>query len=191
MSGEPRNQLTEQEYLALERSADARHEYHAGTVTAPAGGSALHSRIALNALTALQVRLTGRPCRVYGSDLRITIPHSRSFVYPDGSVVCGEERFSDERQDALLNPTLVLEVLSPSTEGHDRGRKFAWYRTIDSLQDYLLVAQDTRRIDRFTRQSDVLWSFRSYAGADDVLVLPSLSIELPVAAVYQQITFSE
>jgi Uma2 family endonuclease len=136
---------TEADYLAFERTSAQKHEYYDGVIVAQAGGSATHNRITMNAINSLYTQLQNRPCTVYSSDMRVKIPQKKSDGYPDVSVVCGPERFDDTGQEILINPTVIIEVLSPSTERYDRGKKFELYRTIDSLQEYLLIAQDAKR----------------------------------------------
>lgn len=187
MSAQPQTIITEAEYLLLERAGDQKHEYYDGIVVAQAGGSAAYNRITINTINSLYTQLQHRPCSVYSSDMRVKIPRTRSYVYPDITLVCGTEQFEDAGQDVLLNPIVIIEVLSPSTERHDRGRKFELYRTIPSLQEYLLIAQDTRRIDQFVRQSEKLWTFTSIGESEEQLVLPSIACTLLINAVYQNV----
>lgn len=184
MSAQTHTYCTEQEYLDLERKSDQKHEFYAGEVVALAGGSAQHNRITINVITNLYNQLQNRSCNVYSSDMRIKIPHSKSYVYPDVSVVCGQEHFDDDSEDTLMNPIVIIEVLSPSTERHDRGKKFEYYRTIESLQEYILIAQDAKRIDHFTRQSTSLWMFSSLGEAEDMLYLTSIDCTITIRAIY-------
>ncbi|RRR78673.1 MAG: Uma2 family endonuclease [Candidatus Viridilinea halotolerans] len=179
------SQISADEYLAHEQTSDQRHEFYAGLVIAQAGGSALHNRITMNTLNSLYLQLQQRPCHVYGSDMRVNVPLKQSYVYPDVTVVCGDEQFADANQDILLNPVVIIEVLSPSTERHDRGRKFEIYRSIATLQEYLLIAQDTRRIDHFVRQSEKLWMFSSISAEEGELWLPSIQCMLHFEHVYR------
>jgi Uma2 family endonuclease len=188
MAAQAQPSLTEDDYLALERASDHKHEYYTGHVVALAGGSAQHNRITINSITSLYAQLQNRSCAVYSSDMRVRIPQRQSYLYPDVSVVCGQELFEDIGQEILLNPIVIIEVLSPSTERHDRGQKFELYRTIDSLQEYLLIAQDARRIDHFIRQSDTLWTFASIGEEEGHIVLPSIECTLTVSAIYHNVS---
>lgn len=191
MTAQTQPVLTEADYLAFERTSDQKHEYYDGMIVAQAGGSAAHNRITMNALNSLYTQLQHRSCTVYSSDMRVNIPQKTSYVYPDVSVVCGEEQFEDTGQETLLNPIVIIEVLSPSTERHDRGKKFELYRTIDSLQEYLLIAQDAKRIDQFVRQADNLWIFASFGEEEGHLVLPSIECTLQIKTIYHNISFTE
>lgn len=179
--------ISVEEYLAREQTSDQRHEFYAGRVLAQAGGSATHNRITMNTLNSLYLQLQQRPCRVYGSDMRVKVPLKQSYVYPDTTVVCGDEQFADANQEILLNPVVIIEVLSPSTERHDRGHKFEIYRSIASLQEYILIAQDTRRIDHFVRQSEKLWMFSSISEEEGELLLSSIHCVLQIEQVYRDV----
>src|SRR5207302_572820 len=142
MSAVPKPLLSPQEYLARERLADFRSEFYRGEMFTMAGGSPRHSLIKTNLLGELRNALKGRPCTAYDSDLRIRVSATGLYTYPDASVLCGELQFDDEHRDTVLNPALLAEVLSDSTEAYDRGKTFTHYRQIVSLQEYLLVSQD-------------------------------------------------
>lgn len=186
----PVRKLTGAEYLELERAAEFRSELIEGEIVAMSGGSYEHSTVISNLVGELRNRLKGRPCRPTGSDLRVFAPESNLYTYPDVVVVCGQPQFLDDRRDTLLNPTLLAEVLSPSTERYDRGRKFAHYREIPSLTEYLLVAQDEPRIESYVRAEDGRWIFREATGLEATLELPSLGIQLPLAEVYEGVDFA-
>jgi Uma2 family endonuclease len=191
MSAQTHVHMSETAYLALERASDQKHEYYEGHIVALAGGSAAHNRITINTIASLYAQLRDRACTVYSSDLRVKIPHASSYVYPDISIVCGQERFADDDEDMLVNPIIIIEVLSPSTERHDRGKKFEYYRTIESLHEYLLVAQDAQRIDHFVRQSDTLWTFTSIGPEVEKIHISSIDCTLTINDIYQKVTFSE
>ena len=179
-----------EDYLAVEReSIDVKHEYVAGQVYAMTGGSYEHSLIAANVTSELRQRLKGSPCRVLTSDMRIRIETANVCVYPDVSVLCGEPRFHDDRRDVLTNPVLIAEVLSPSTEGYDRGGKFARYRRLPSLRHYLLIAQDRVSVDVFTRQPDDRWVLDAYADLDAVIELETPDCRLSVREIYDRVVF--
>jgi Uma2 family endonuclease len=179
--------MSVEEYLIREQASDQRHEFYAGRMIAQAGGSATHNRITMNTLNSLYLQLQQRPCRVYGSDMRVKAPLKQSYVYPDVTVVCGDEQFADANQEILLNPVVIIEVLSPSTERHDRGHKFEIYRSIASLQEYILIAQDTQRIDHFVRQSEKLWMFSSISEEEGELLLSSIHCVLQIEQVYHDV----
>src|SRR5438105_11912 len=143
--------FTAEQYLALEREADYKSEYVNGQIYAMSGASREHNLIAFNLITALGTQLRGRPCEGYGGDMRVKVSPTGMYTYPDVSVVCGEPHFDDAQLDTLTNPTVIIEVLSPSTELFDRGGKFAHYRTLQSLSDYVLVAQDKMQVEHFVR----------------------------------------
>ena len=181
--------LTEKEYLALERAAvGVKSEFYDGEMFAMSGGTRPHSRISTNLAAEFTKKLAGRRCQPFNSDLRVKIEATGLYTYPDLSVVCGEDEHVDEEYDTLTNPTLLIEVLSPSTENYDRGRKFEHYRQIPSLKEYLLVSQDEPRIEQFIRQSGQ-WVLRDAFGMRTKLVLPSLKIFLSLAAVFRDVKF--
>ena len=181
--------LSPQQYLAIERAAEERSEYLDGEMVAMTGGSRNHCLIAGNLLRELGVQLRDRPCEVYPTDLRVQVSETGLYTYPDVVVVCGEPQFEDDLFDTLLNPTVIVEVLSPTTESYDRGRKFEHYRALASLAEYLLVSQTQPRIERFLRQADGLWLFGDAAGLEAALTLPSIGCELKLAEVYAKVRF--
>lgn len=190
MSLQRRSRLTPEEYLAIERAADHRSEYFAGEMFAMAGASETHVTIAANTLALLVVQLKGRPCKAYGSEMRLKVSATGLYAYPDLMVVCGPLLFDDERRDTLLNPTVLIEVLSDSTEAYDRGRKFGHYRTIESLSDYLLIAQDQPRIEHFARQPDGSWLYTPHDGLNQEAAISSIGCRLPLADVYDKVEFA-
>jgi Uma2 family endonuclease len=191
MAAQSRTILTAQEYLARERTSEIKHEYLAGEVRVLAGGSQWHNRITGNALASLHAQLRHRPCTVYPSDMRLAVPSTHLYTYADVTVICGEEQFEDDQLDVLLNPTVIVDVLSPSTERDDRGRKFQQYRQIGSFREYLLIAQDTPRIEHYVRQPDNQWLLTEATGLDARLTLPSIGCELALADVYAKVTFGQ
>jgi Uma2 family endonuclease len=181
--------LTEAEYLAIERAAEFKSEFFDGEMFAMAGGSPMHSLIATNLASEVRTRLRGRPCVPFNSDLRLKIMATGLHTYPDLSVVCGPLEFADQEEDTIINPTLLAEVLSDSTEGYDRGKKFEHYRQIPTLREYLLVSQKEPRIEQFVRGDDGEWRLREAAGMEAEIQLPSLQITLPLAEVFAQVKF--
>jgi Uma2 family endonuclease len=174
------------EYLVCERSAHEKHEYRDGEILAMAGGSYRHSLILANLIGELGNALKGKPCRALESNLRVRIPRTPLYTYPDASVICGEPKFdpNDEALETITNPRVVLEVLSPSTEAYDRGEKFARYRQLESLEAYVLISQDVPRVELFLWQSDGTWLFRVFSGMEARVELAGLGIELPLAEIY-------
>ena len=187
--------LTPEEYITLERKAvpDAetvRSEYINGEVINMSGASLAHNLITGNIFGQLYTRLRGGRCIVFANEMRVSIATAKSYFYPDVSVVCEEPRFEDDVFDTLLNPIVIVEVLSPSTEAYDRGEKFAHYRQLPSLQEYILVAQDQIRVEHYRRQ-ERQWIFTDFGMHDEVLSLPSLQCELPLPDIYERVTFPD
>ncbi len=178
--------LSVQEYLEQERSSNVRHEYENGEVRTMPGGTKEHSGIGRNILAHLYFQLDNNTCEVYNSDLRVLISETGLYTYPDVSVVCGEALFEDGQQDSLLNPVVLFEVLSKSTENYDRGKKFQHYQMISSLLEYVLVAQDAYRVEHFTRQTEG-WFLRVYQGLESSVLLPSIGCSLALSAIYKKI----
>lgn len=181
--------VTPDEYLAAERLSESRSEYLDGVVCPMPGANFKHIQIVSNITIELGLQLRARPCRVLPIDLKVRLPDSRKFFYPDLSVVCGEPQFHDERRDIILNPLLIVEVLSKSTEAFDRGAKFQAYQTIESLKEYVLVAQDKPFVEQFVRQADGKWTYTSVAGLEGSLSLPSVECTLNLSAVYDKVDF--
>ena len=189
MSTKPRIRISPEEYLALERRADGRSEWVDDEVFALAGASFVHSLITGNVVAALKPRLRGRGCTVHPSDLRVHVERGGMYYYPDVVVVCGPPQFVDGEKDTVTNPTLVVEVLSPSTEGWDRGAKFARYRRLDSLREVLFVAQDQIRVERYLRQPDGFWLLAEYGEETGDVIISTLDVLLPLAEVYEGVAF--
>jgi Uma2 family endonuclease len=187
MASQTRPRVTPEEYLAMERRAEFKSEYIDGYVYAMGGASESHNLIVTNLVTQLSTQLRNRPCKVYPSDLRVDVRENRFYAYPDVTVVCGEAIFRDEQTDNLLNPTVIIEVLSDSTEVYDRGVKFARYRRIDSLVEYVLVAQDRRHIEHYVRQSDGQWLFSEATDLQETVHLRSIDCHLVVEDVYDKV----
>lgn len=186
---QPIPQMTAAEYLAIEREASVRSEFFNGEMFAMSGGTLNHSRIAKNVLLQLGNQLAMRACEPFTSDLRVVCP-TGLITYPDLSVICGDPEFEDGFKDAVRNPTLLVEVLSKSTESYDRGKKFDHYRTIDSLREYVLIAQDEPMIQTFLRNDDGTWTLRVASGLDQRISLTSIDCELRLADVYDRVDFS-
>jgi|SRR5215213_825375 len=187
MSVEPHNRISIEDYLAAERRAETKSEYLDGEIFAMSGASRAHNLLALNAAASVHGQLRGRPCETYAGDMRVHIPAAGLYTYPDVTVVCGEPRFDGSELDTLLNPTLLIEVHSPSTEGYDRGKKFAHYRTLDSLREYVLVAQEEVRVEVFTRRDDGHWLLSEASRLEETIPLASIGCELRLADVYERV----
>lgn len=187
MSTQTTPRLTEEEYLRIERLGEAKSEYVAGEVFALAGTSPRHNTINGNVLASLHAQLRGGPCRAFFTDLRTKASRARFYTYPDIVVVCGEPKFEDVELDTLLNPTLILEVLSPSTEGYDRGKKFEMYRTIETLREYVLVAQDRIFVERHVRQQDGRWLLSETRDLNASLPLEAIGCTLRLKDIYERV----
>ena len=183
MASLPTPPLTGDEYLRLDRQAETRIEFHNGQMFAMACGSLDQSLLA-NRVGALLDRHAPPGCRVLNADMRINITSSGTYTYADCTVVCGEPQFSGDRQDNLLNPLLIVEVLSPSTEGYDRGKKFELYRTINSFREYLIVHQDRRHVEHYSRQDDGSWLLREHSGPGSSVAVPGLGVQISLSDLY-------
>jgi Uma2 family endonuclease len=185
---------TLEEYLKFEEASPEKHEFHNGEVLAMSGSSLEHAAITANLLRVLGNSLLGKSCRVFSSDLKIAIGPRANIVYPDGSVVFGPPEFhpADPKRRLVTNPRVIVEVLSPATEAYDRGAKFSLYRTLPSLEEYVLVSQDKPMIETFVRQADGRFVIAAtFAGLDSAASLTSLNIQIALAEVYAGVTFPE
>ena len=188
MSSDPEKLLTEEAYLAIERRAESRSEFYNGEMFALAGASCRHNRIVTNLVTALDTQLRDRPCNVYSSDMRVRVTDTGLFTYHDLVVTCGEEEFVDGEQDTLLNPMVIMEAFSDSTEAYDRGKKFEHYQDIGSLSTYVLVTQDAPRIERYVRQEDGrTWVYTETHGADGRVTIEAIGCDLRLEDVYTKV----
>ena len=185
-----RPRLTEEEYLKIERAAEFRSEYYNGHMYAMSGGSMPHAVIIANLTGELYVALKRRSCTVMNSDMRVRISPSKFYTYPDIVVVCGPPKVADDQNDTLLNPTLLIEVLSPSTEAHDRGFKFLHYRQLESLQEYALVWQAEPRVEIFRRQASGEWLLSEAAGLDSHCRFDSAGCRIALGEIYHRVDFA-
>jgi Uma2 family endonuclease len=179
-----------EEYLALERKAEYKSEYLNGRIIAMSGASRWHNLIAGNLYRELSQQLRGRPCEAYTSDLRVKVSSTGLYTYPDITVACGDILFEDAEIDTLINPNVIVEVLSPSTEAYDRGEKFAHYRRLESLQEYVLVSQDRVRIEYYVRQG-TQWVFSEASTLDETVRLGSIGCDLILRDIYEKVEFPE
>jgi Uma2 family endonuclease len=189
MSALPKRVLSPEEYLTIERAAEYKSEFYKGEMFAMAAGSPPHNLIASNVIRELGNQLKRRPCKVYPSDQRVKVAATGLYTYPDVMVVCEKEQFDDEMEDTVLNPILLVEVLSESTEAYNRGKKFEHYRQIPSFREYLLIAQDRYRVERYVKQEDGGWLFSELNGAQSTIKLPSIGCELALAEIYDKVEF--
>jgi Uma2 family endonuclease len=186
MASDPRPRVSPEDYLAIERRSETRSEYLDGEIFAMTGASERHNLLAGNLYTIFRAQLRPRGCRVYVSDMRVKVSATGLYTYPDVIVVCGKPQFEDAEVDTLLNPQVIVEVLSKSTEDYDRGTKFVHYRTIPSLTEYLLVAQDRVHVEHHLRQNEG-WLLTETDRLEDVLEIPSVGARLDLAEVYDAV----
>jgi Uma2 family endonuclease len=191
MSSQTSPKYTPQEYLAIERATEHKNEYFNGEIFAMGGASERHNLIAGNVFASLHAQIKGKPCKVYSSDMRVKISATGLYTYPDIVALCGEASFDDEQHDTLLNPGVIIEVLSKSTEGYDRGEKFAQYRRIESLREYVLISQNKSRIEHYMRQSDNQWLMSEVSRLEERLDLPSINCTLLLSDVYDKVDLTE
>lgn len=178
--------LTPAEYLAQERLAERKSEYLDGRVYAMAGAGRAHNLISVNIARHLGNQLAGRPCETYIADMRVKVSASGLYTYPDVTVACGAIQLEDQHADTLLNPSVIVEVLSPSTEKYDRGEKFAHYRRLPSLQEYVLVTQERMRVEHYARSGDQ-WVLTELNQPDAVLELPSIQCHVLLQDIYDKV----
>ncbi len=181
--------MSPEEFLSFERAADEKHEYRDGLIVAMSGARRNHNIIALNVGSEIQRSLKGKDCEGYPSDMRVFVPASRLYTYPDLVVACGEPIFQDEVLDTLLNPVLIIEILSESTESYDRGQKFQNYRSIDSLREYVLISQGSASIEKYVRHGDGFWMLSEAAGLDTNITLEAIDCPLSLNDVYDKVNF--
>jgi len=179
--------MTVKEYLAFERRSETKHELVDGEIVAMAGASRAHGLIAWNLAGVLHRQLKKKRCEAFSANMRVHVPVTDRYTYPDLVVACGEPQFEDEELDTLINPTLIVEILSPTTEDRDRGTRLFQYRSIPSLQVILLVAQARIHVERFLRQEDGTWILTDFDRLEDVLDLPAIGSTLTLAEVYDQV----
>jgi Uma2 family endonuclease len=187
MAIQPRTRLTPEEYLVIERKAVYKSEYLNGEMSAMSGASPRHVLIVTNVVAELRRQLKQRPCTVYATDLRVKVWPTGLYTYPDVIVVCGQPQFDDEQRDTLLNPTLLVEVLSEPAKDYDRGEKFEHYRTLTSLAEYVLIAQDKPHFEHFVRQPDNRWLLAETNRLEDTIHLPSIDCDLVLTEVYDKV----
>lgn len=191
MTAQAQPYISEEEYLTFERASAAKHEYYNGRIYAMTGAKEPHNLISGNLVASLHGQLRQKPCRVYSSDMRVKILKTGLNTYPDVLVICGQPQFTDAARDTVVNPILVIEVLSKSTELYDRSMKFQHYRTIDTLRDYILIAQNKHHIEHFARQEGSLWVFQEATDVSSEIYIHSIECVLKLADVYEKVDFEE
>jgi Uma2 family endonuclease len=179
--------LTPEEYLAIERAAEEKSEFFDGVMHAMSGGSLSHSRIATNLLYRLSAAFEGRQCEAFNSDLRVQLGASGDYAYPDVSALCGQPVLADD--DVLTNPSLIVEVLSPTTRRYDQERKFLHYQAIESFTEYVLIEQDHPFIRSYSRRPDGVWTVQFFDGLDAALDLRSVGVSIPLREIYDKVEF--
>jgi Uma2 family endonuclease len=190
MSAILKKRWTAKEYLAFERASDEKHEFIGSDVYLMTGASREHNLIVFNLATVLGNQLRGRACESYANDMRVKVK-GQDYAYPDLAVVSDPPEFEDAYVDTLLSPTLLIEVLSPPTEQYDRGKKFESYRALNSLQEYVLIAQDCPHIERYVRQNQGTWMFSEVNGLNASLELVSIGCTLVLADIYEKVVFDQ
>ncbi len=190
MTAIPKVRLTAAEYLSIERKAETRSEFFAGEMFAMSGAGREHNLISLNIGGELREKLKDRACEVYTTDMRVRVS-TGLYTYPDVVVACGNPRFEDDHVDILLNPIVLIEVLSESTADYDRGTKFKHYRQIPSLREYVLVDQTVAQIEQFVRDDDGKWALTEIAGLENTLSLDSIGCQIPLSEIYRKVTFPQ
>ena len=187
MTIQPNKKYTPSEYIALERNSETKSEFFNGEIFAMTGATERHNLITLNIAGGLWQQMKGRSCKTYSNDMRVKVSQTGLYTYPDVVGICDEPRFDDDHADTLLNPTVIFEVLSKTTEAYDRGEKFMHYRKIDSLKEYLLVSQNKRFVEHFFRQPDNNWLLFEKEGRASTLELKSINCRLSLAEVYDKV----
>ena len=187
MASQPRAFLTPEQYLAIERAAEYKSEYYAGEMFAMSGAREAHNLIQGNLYVELRRQLRQRACRFYTSDMRVRVNASGLYTYPDATALCGGPLFLDDIRDTLLNPHLIVEILSPSTEAYDRGRKFGHYRTVESLREYLLISAERVSAELFIRQADGRWLLSAATQMEEVFDLQSIGCRIALADLYEDV----
>lgn len=172
------------EYLALECQSDTKHEYYQGEVFAMSGASTRHNILFSNLFIEIGIHLRGKKCRPYGSDMRIHIPENTLFTYPDISIFCGELKISEHNEDSVIGPTVLVEILSPSTKNYDRGEKFKLYRDIPSLREYILVDTESVRIEIFRMNASRHWELEEYKSLSEILFIHAIDFSISLSDIY-------
>lgn len=185
------NYISPEQYLEMERASEVKHEYYNGEVYAMAGVSLKHNIIAANLNVNIPSHLKGKNCRMYGSDLRIHIPENSLYTYPDFSIICGKPETTDSFADNVINPSVIIEILSKSTENYDRGKKFALYRSIKTLKEYILIDSKSILVELFVRQNNNSWNLTEYKQLSDSFHISTIKLTLQLSDIYEDVSFDE
>ena len=179
--------ISPQEYLRFERGAKEKHEYFEGQIIAMAGASLAHNRMVANLVKKIGSFLEDKSCEILPSDIRISVSSFESYMYPDATIVCGKPEMEDEKFDTLKNPSVIFEVLSPSTEDHDRGKKFFFYRQIPTLKEYVLINTTKYFVEISRRQEDNSWMFEEISNADSYLNITTIDFQISLEELYKNV----
>ncbi len=182
--------LTEEEYFAFEETSLEKHEYYNGEIFAMAGASIAHNQIVGNTLSDINQHLRNKNCQVFPSDLKIHIEANFLNTYPDLSIVCGQPQLYNNRTDTIINPSILIEVLSPSTKDYDRGSKFTLYREIPTLKEYILISSTEYRFEKFARQQDNTWHFSEVRTPDETIRIETIDFQIPLIELYRNVDFN-
>ena len=192
MTAVPKRKMTEAEYLAFERDAEAKHEFYDGEIFAMAGASRAHNELKDNLIGELHARLKGGSCRTYSADMRVKVNRTGLYTYPDILIVCGPPQIQQTAgTDTLLNPQVVIEILSDSTERYDRGKKFEHYKRLPTVLEYVLVSQERALVDRYVRQPDKTWVLTTFDDPAGEFALATVPVRFPLADVYRGVELTE
>ncbi|TMI75054.1 MAG: Uma2 family endonuclease [Bacteroidetes bacterium] len=183
------NYVSPEEYLEMERSSQEKHEYYKGEVYLMSGASPAHNDVAYNINRLIAPAVHGKGCKLYGSDFRIHIPENFLFTYPDFSIVCGKALTSDIYTDNLTNPSVIIEILSKSTKNYDRGMKFALYRSIKTLQEYILIDSTSVTVETYTRQNDDSWLLKEFKQLSNSFTISVIGVTLSLQDIYEDVNF--
>lgn len=185
------NYISPEHYLEMERASDTKHEYYKGEVFAMSGASLPHNDIFHNVYGALTFFLKGKGCKPYGSDLRIHIPKDSLYTYPDISIICGKPQTTDIFRDNIINPSVIIEILSKATKDYDRGSKFTLYRSINTLKEYILIDSTSISVEIFTRQEDNSWRLTEFKQQSDNFTITTINLTLYLKDIYEDVSFDE
>ncbi|SLM31494.1 conserved hypothetical protein [Desulfamplus magnetovallimortis] len=191
MLPQTKNKMTREEYLEFEKDSEFRNEYYGGEIFAMVGARRNHNRISSNTSSILWNKLLSTPCEVFSSDMRVKIEAIEKYTYPDIVVACDRINFLEDELDSLLNPVVIIEILSESTESYDRGLKFTHYRLIESLQEYILISQYHCQVEKFKRDQGGFWVYSSTESLEKIVKLDSIECELPLSEIYHRVEFKE
>jgi len=184
------NYISQETYLEQERASAEKHEYYQGEIFAMSGASFNHNDIFSNIFGQLSSKLDGSECKPYGSDLRIHIPANTLYTYPDISVICGKKESTDDNRDTATNPTVIIEILSTSTRNYDRGNKFAFYRQIATLKEYILIDSESISVEQFSKGEDDRWFLTEYKNINSLFTIPVLNLSFKLSLIYKDVSFS-